>query len=58
MADNNSSNVATVAIVILVLVALVGGYYFMKDRKMDAPNESTTKVELNVPQEDKSGAAK
>ena len=47
MADNGSSNVATVAIVVLVIIAAIALYFFAF-RGGDAPAPDGPDVELNI----------
>ena len=50
MADNGSGSVASVAIVILVILALfIGYYFFVKQGRLEVPSASPSKVEVNVP---------
>jgi len=50
MADNGSSNVASVAIVIIVLAALAVAYYvFQRNGGLKADTSEPTKVEVSLP---------
>ena len=53
MADNGSNNVASVAIVIIVLAALAVAYFIIqKNGGMKEKTSGPTKIEVTLPSED------